>query len=562
MNNLPQSIEELNQLLETGASVNISAAIKHISELPFATFSHAEIDKQVGRMLVVLVQSRLDSVLNTSSEGVFVEQTSQELERRFCLPSFRLSSYIQPVIGQYFHDQFIQHLKREIENDSDIERGAFVEAFITEFASRFSLDRRHLHSFMLQGRINRYFPSADFHSIKARKSRYDRDELRFQRDLSDLNTAQQTGLRKIKNTNGGKFESGTVAEDAWVKVMDEYFGEQFDVHQDMPIHFDGHRLPKFDIVLSKKDRSHRTRAITDYVDANDVVAAFEVKRTLKKHHVAFGAKEAKEIFEDRCMRLKKAVMPQHRFIDRQLTPYQMLRGKIYFGVLSLDIDPAAMDVLISGDNHAERHRNLDCLRELSDQDEGFSDYAADIIYCPEKLLWAKETKLMPRSLDDQQDLYFVQQGANDIDSSVSSFGYLIASMRRFFIAQGHIAKAEREDYLKPYQHFAFLYSASSRVRIFISTIDWDMPYHVRELGIYLRTDIPNEYSSLLLSDRQPLKAMKQWSTEAAQDIAGYVKRELKRIVKLELQRNYLPLPFGVYLDDDSFDAYCDSLFAG
>ena len=89
-----------------------------------------------------------------------------------------------------------------------------------------------------------------------------------------------------------------------------------------------------------------------------------------------------------------------------------------------------------------------------------------------------------------------------------------------------------------------------------------MPYHVRELGIYLRTDIPNEYSSLLLSNRQPLKAMKQWSTEAAQDIAGYVKRELKRIVKLELQRNYLPLPFGVYLDDDSFDAYCDSLFAG
>ena len=62
--------------------------------------------------------------------------------------------------------------------------------------------------------------------------------------------------------------------------MDEYFGEQFDIHQNKPIHCDGHRLPKFDIVLSRKDRSHRTRAIADYIDANDVVAVFEVKSTM------------------------------------------------------------------------------------------------------------------------------------------------------------------------------------------------------------------------------------------------------------------------------------------
>ena len=256
-------------------------------------------------------------------------------------------------------------------------------------------------------------------------------------------------------------------------------------------------------------------------------------------------------------------MPQHRFFDRQLTSYQMLRGKIYFGVLSLDIERAALDELISGDNnYAEKYRNINFLRGLSNQDKGFSDYAADIIYCPEKLLWAKETKLLAGSCDSQQDLYFVQQGGNDIDSSASCFGYLIASMRRFFIAQGHISKEEREEYLKPYQHFAFLDSASSRVRIYINTIDSGMPYYISELITYLRTDIPNGYSNLELSNRQPLKNMKKWSTEAVQDITGYVKRELKRIVKLEQQRNYSPLPLGVYLDDDSFDAYYDSLFAG
>lgn len=560
MNNLPQSLEELIGRLDAGAVLQLDAAIKHISGLSSVTLNSHDIKEQVDQALCGLVQKRLDTALGSRQEATFVETTSQELHRRLSIDHFFHTRYIQPALGKYFHDQFVQHLQSEIEKDSDIERKPFIDDFLHKFALKFCLKKNDLHRFSLINQISRYFPTSDFHSAKARKSRYLIDEVFLHPAALEMGTAYEVGKRKLKKYQKGTWDAGEIAENVWADIMREHFGEKFNVYQRKPINFAGKNSPEFDIILTKKDCFHKTPANLDNINPDDVVAAFEVKRTLLKRHVAPGTTQAKEIFDERCMSLKAAVMPKNRIRDRTLTPYQMVRGKIYFGVLSLDVDNAATEALFDGNNHAVRHLTSS---RLSDDDPvfQFTDYTADIIYCPGKLLWAKESKLRPGTLDEQLDFYWVQRGCNSIDPSFSSLGYFIASMRRFFVAQGHIAKAEQSEALRPYQHFHFLPSANSSVRVFIRKIGNNIPEHVRELDNYLRTDIPNEYSNGHLVYRPPLAVMKGWSAESAQDISGYVKNHLKRIVKLELQRNYQPLPWGVSVDDASFDAYYDSLLS-
>lgn len=561
MNKFPQSIEEVQQLLESGASFNMELALERISGPAISTSSNHEVKNKARLMLIELVQSRFDLALEKSQEASFMVLMSKELEQRLYIRHYSILSYIQPVIGKYFHDKFIQHLKDEIAKDSDIDKDIFIERFVNDFSSTFLLDKWQVRALNLKERVNYYFPSADFHSVKARSSRNNLNDFRFQRELSDLNKAKSDGQRKINNTNCGNFDSGKDAENAWVKVMREYFGEQFEVLQDKPIHVNGVRLPKFDIIMIKKDHTHRTPQIRDFVDGNDVVAAFEVKRTIRKHHVDLDATEAINIFDDRCIALKKSVMPEYRLCDRQLTPYQMLHGKIYFGVLGLDIEEPAIKILFSGENHAERHRKLEWLHKFKVQNSNFHDYAPDIIYCPGNFLWAKEVTQSPFIINDHQLLFFAEDKNNDIDSSVSSFGYLISSMRRFFIAQGHIRSIDQDDYIKPYENFYFLRSENSRVRYNLCCIDLGIPAHIRDLSIYLSSQIPNEYSDLPLSSRKPLQVLKQWSTCEAKDIIGYVKHKLKKIVELEQKLNYQPLPIGVNINDDSFDRYVNSMFS-
>jgi hypothetical protein len=560
MNNLPQSLDELIGLINAGAVLHLDTAIKHISGLSSDSLNAHDIKNQVDQALYGLVQKRLDNALGSRQEATFVENTSEELHRRLGIEQFSHASYIKPALGKYFHDQFVQHLQSEIEKDRDIERKPFIEDFLHKFALKFRLSKAYIHVFKLINQINRYFPTYDFHTTNARKSRSQINEEFLQPAARKMSAAYEDGNRKLKNCQKGKFDAGQIAEDAWADIMREHFGEKFNVYQNKPINFDGKNSPEFDIILTKKDFFHKTPANLNTINPDDVVAAFEVKRTLLKRHVTLGTTQAKEIFDERCMSLKAAVMPKNRSMDRTLTPYQMVRGKIYFGLLSLEVDKAATDALFDGNNHAVRHPSYNPLNNDGPVFQ-FADYTADIIYCPGKLLWAKESKLIPGYLDKQLDIYWVQRGCNSIDPSCASLGYFIASMRRFFVAQGHIAKAEQPEALRPYQHFHFLPSANSFARVFIWEVGNNIPEHVRELYRYLRTDIPNEYSNAHLEYRAPLSVMKGWSAEAAQDISGYVKNDLKRIVKLELQRNYQPLPRGVSVDDASFDTYYNSLLS-
>ncbi len=502
-------------------------------------------------MLEPLIKARLESALKRSQESGFVEKTFKELTYRFQSSPTSCIQRIKPIIRQYFHDEFVRHLTGEIEKDSDIEMREFIDAFVDDFATRFSLGNKQLHHFGLKGIANRYFPSPKFHSKQARKDRNTRLSNYFSRSSIDLDSAYLKGKERIKHDkNHGRFNSGGDAENAFHELLKEYFSAHFDVYKRKCINIGDTTTVQFDIILTRKDRFSAIEPKPDPTTINigDVVAAFEVKRTLTKDHVKHNSPDAGEIFDDRCLTLKRSVMPEFRRDESDLTPYQLLRGKIYFGVLCLDINHDAFEILSSGQSHADLY-SLESHGAVEPRDPVDS---ADIIYCLNESLWIKETKLM--GARSQHTIHSVQKGKNSMDKSTSSLGCLIASMRRFFVAQGHIAKDEQNEYLKGYENFDFLPSLDSlKLQRFQNV---RLTPDLENLIGYLNTNVPNQYSSVLVEHRAPLRVLKKWSTSAAQDISGYVECKLKNIVKLEMERNYHPLRFG----PNSFDECFRSLF--
>lgn len=561
MMNLPQSTSKLEELFESGAPFDLEATIKSIAMAQDDASLSTTLKKNTDEKLEELVKLRFTTASDTANEKLCLTEIRNELATRFRLPPMRHNTYIKPAISAHFRNFFTEHLKQKITDDDDIQCKPFVDSFIAEYGQRFCLDKQTIHQFDLYPIAKGYFPSPDFHSRSARVERVEAAERYFKSDLRLLDLAKLDADAVLDKHNKGFETAGDIAADTWVEVMKRYFGTQFDIHQNVHIHVDDERLAEYDIVLTHKDRTHATPAITHYVNAKDVVAAFEVKKTLYRSHVALDNQDAIKIFDRDCIRLKKSVMPENRSLDRELTPYQMLRGKIYFGVLCLDVKDDAMQIMMSGESHPERHRLNRYMGEFGAMNELYSDYAPDIIFCKDQLLWAKETKVSPRRIFWQTTQFFTQKDTNSIDSSVSTFGYLIASMRRFFVGQGHIPRDLREDYLKPYQHFAFLNSDNRVGRWILLDISGNLPSPVREISQYLDTRIPNEHSNLPLPVRAPLRLLKHWTYDEAQDITAYVKRELKRIVKLELQINHQPLPIGVNPDDESFDAYINTLLS-
>ncbi|WP_070971617.1 DUF6602 domain-containing protein [Vibrio sonorensis] len=553
MTNDQAYIERVAEIIESGASVDL--------------FNDRNIllitsNKTISSLLRSFATERLKSSHENSSEPEYLENIFSEFSNRFGLPKGIAIEYIRPPVGGSFDNIVSKRLTEKIAADEDIDKKDFTNSVLDEFVSLFSINReqkdgkRLLHDLRLHRFVNQYFPTDNFHSRLARAARCSLEETRFVRDYNDLDNAYHSGERKIKTINKGKWDSGELAQCRFEKVITEYFGEQFDIHANKPIHLghgDAKQLPEFDIVIARKDFSHSSLPYVDYIPIDQVVAAFEVKRTLKKQHVELGHDKAKEIIDDRCMALKQGSMPHVRSLDPSLTPYQLLRGKIFFGILSLDVDNDAAELLISGENHAERYLKKAHYFEGTENEEYFSDYAPDVIFCPQKLLWAKESSLMPNKFFEKQVRFFCQRGKNTIDSSVSTFGYLIAAMRRFFIAQGHITKEDRKAYLGNYQYFRLMNSESTKSRILLESDDWASNV-IHDIRRYLSTKIPNEYTYTPLNNRPPLIPLKQWDTDEAQDILGYLKNEIKRICKLEAKNQRYDF------EDHVFEATFKSLF--
>lgn len=312
MNSLPQSVEEFEQLLKTDVSLDVPAYIDHLKEQHNLTESTRKLVKRVQKLVLELVKLRLESDIKNSTVDSFFLKIENELSYRLNIQSPFQIDYIQPVMAEFFTEAFVKHLKEAISKNFNIEKLSFCFSYKNDFLNRFCVEDSTVHDLKLLPLLNQYFPNYDFHTQQARKKRIEMDKTRFQRELLCLDQALSKGAAMIaENHNSGKFEAGTLAEDTWVEVMTVYFGNQFNIYQNKMIHVNGKPLAKFDIVMTLRDDTHTTPAVTHYINSEDVVAAFEVKRTLKSSHVALNNDAAIKIFDTDCLQLKKSVMPEH-----------------------------------------------------------------------------------------------------------------------------------------------------------------------------------------------------------------------------------------------------------
>lgn len=477
----------------------------------------------------------------------FMQQRSSLINNS--IKSHDIDSAFQGHISGIIYSQ----LKNEIRSGSNIEKKAFIEKNINYLSERYFLSPKDIHSLSLRKILGGYFPSETFHCKKERDIRLNMDESRFQRELCDLEKAYTDGQNKITKISGikGNEAAGRLAENVWVKVLEEYFGEQFDIHQNKKIVIEDVNSVEFDIIMTKKDMSHKSESIKDVVLLDDVVAVFEVKRKLLKKHLQSENSKAKEIVETRCIQLKQATMPIVRNSMNELTPYQMFRGKIFFGILCLDCDNTVKDILVSGDNIID---DIFYKKEFLENKIPYGDLAPDVIYCPNKLHMTKNIFII--GLDSYGMSYDIEIGKNELDLSVSTFGCLISNMRQFFVSQGHIDSYPTNAYLKDYYCFSFLVSESSyNTKKIMHRAESYFNLDMSILSAYLKTRIPNEHSSLFIRDRYPLKILKKWNRYSAKDVIEPIRIGLDTIVRLEEKYNYSPVPLGW-----SFEDYFSNIF--
>lgn len=492
----------------------------------------------------------LTQFFNHQATFNFIQQRSSLINNG--IKSHDVDSAFQGHISGIIYSQ----LKNEIRSGSNVEKKAFIEKNINSLSDRYFLSPKDIHSLSLRKIIGGYFPSETFHCKKERDIRLNMDESRFQRELYDLEKAYTDGQNKITKISGikGNEAAGRLAENVWAKVLKEYFGAQFDIHQNKKIVIEDVNSVEFDIIMTKKDISHKSESIKDVILLDDVVAVFEVKRKLLKKHLQSDNSKAKEIVETRCIQLKQATMPIVRNSINELTPYQMFRGKIFFGILCLDHENAVKDILVSGDNIIE---NIFYKKYFLENTISYGDLAPDVIYCPNKLHITKNIFIL--GLDSYGMSYRIEIGKNKLDPSVSTFGCLISNMRQFFVSQGHIDSCLTNAYLKDYYCFSFLKSESSynlktRMDMAESYFNLDM----NSIHSYLRTRIPNEYSSLFLRDRYPLKILKKWNEYSAKDVIEPIRIGLGTIVRLEEKYKYSPVPQGWSFEDCFSNIFKDS----
>ncbi|EGQ7650361.1 hypothetical protein I2703_004516 [Vibrio alginolyticus] len=520
------------------------------------------LDQTAGREAInayieSVVESKFQECVDAKSEASFLSEIYPALEKSYSLPKYTKTKFTQKPLTRYFRDAFLNQLKQNVLEDRDIEMKVYIHDFVDKFATEFSLEKREIGSLNLYAIARRFFPNDCFHSKKMRNERKYLNDYYLERDLSDLKRAFEKGTQAIKRTGDiGKFQAGQLAEDAWFKVIKEHLGNHFDVYQDLPVKVNNDFLsPKIDILVVKKDYSHNKQDVNlDFVFLEDVVAAFEVKRTLKKDHVRYESHGCKEIVEKRCKLIKSETMPKDRYRDEGLTPYQMLRGKVFFGVLSLDVEKGVEELLSSKESGFSAYMRGD---QALDWDRTY--LYPDSILCRNDFYWSKDTSTF--GYDNIMVKASINTGEALIDSSNTHIGVFFSKLRRYLIAQSHIQLNAEEVFLGRYDSFDLLnHNYTGRPRVFIYHSHFQRLDKISEFEKYASKRIPNEYSNVPVHERLPVQGLKCWRLVEAKDVVSLVKWNLKKIIKLELARNYKPLPDNVSLYDDSFDKYIDNLF--
>lgn len=552
------SVEELQKFLETRpCNFNYELLLQQCSP-GYDQSAKSASREAINAYIESVVESKFQQCVAAKSEASFLSEIYPALEKSYSLPKYTKTQFTKKPLTRYFRDVFLNQLKQNVLEDRDIEMKVYIHDFVDEFATKFSLEKREIGRFDLYAIASSFFPSPYFHSKKMRSERKYLNDYHLERDLSDLKRAFEKGAQAIKGTGDiGKFQAGQLAEDAWFKVIKDNLSNYFDVYQDLPVKVNNDSLsPKIDILVVKKDHSHNKQDLTlDFVFLEDVVAAFEVKRTLKKDHVRYESNGCQEIVEKRCKLIKSETMPKDRYRDEGLTPYQMLRGKVFFGVLSLDVEKGVEELLSSKESGFSAYMRDD---QVSDWERTY--LYPDSILCLNDFYWSKDTSTFGYD-NSMMVKASINTGEALLDSSNTHIGVFFSKLRRYLIAQSHIQLHDEDVFLGRYDSFdLFDYNYTGRPRIFIFHSHLQRLDKISEFEKYVSIHIPNEYSNMPVHERLPVQGLKCWRLVEAKDVVSSVKWNLKRIIKLELARNYKPLPDNVSLYDDSFDRYIDNLF--
>lgn len=556
MNITTSPVEELKQFLNTNPC-NFDYKLllsqhSHGYDQNVNQANQVAVDDYIKRV----VESKFQQCIDANSETLFLSEIYPDIESSYKIPSLKKTKFISEPLTNFFKVNLYDKLRHDILKDADIKYAHYINDFVENFSSRFLLKNKDVGNLNLHSIARCFFPSSDFHSRKARHKRKNVNDYYLDKTLTHLTDAFYRGEMAIKNKGeSGKFDAGKIAEEAWFNVFKEYFGHLFDIYRDIPIKDHcNFQTPKIDILVVKKDRSHNTKEVDlDFVYLDDVVAAFEVKRKLYKAHVSAGNSDCQDIVENRCKLIKRKSMTENCHNVAGLTPYQILRGKVFFGVLSLDVEDGVEKILSSkesGFNTYIHHNSDECLAYLY----------PDAILCLNKLYWSKDVKALVDG-NIVSVITSVNTGEALIDPTNTHIGAFFSKLRRFLIAQNHIPNVDESSFLGSYAYFN-LFNCNYRgdSLVVIANSNFHSLDKIHHFDHYASTVIPNEYSNTFIHERSPVKNLRCWRLVEARDVIPSIKLKLKKIIKLEQKYNYKPLPDGISLVDESFDQYIDSLF--
>ena len=497
-----------------------------------------------------MLLSKLKSKNNLNSFGLLLDSNVNNLDKFFTRP------LVEQILKSLYIRNFNEQLADDIVQKKDIQLEGYIDRFLTNFCREYGVSERYINLWGMRGQLKKkFFPTDDFHSLKSRKDRSIINGNSFYKTYNRITEAFVEGQTVIEHSDAekAKFDSGDPVERTFFDELNRYFGKHFDVRQKVKVKQPNAASHEVDIVICKKDSFFDE---INEIDVKNVFAAFEVKRSLTRNHLKEGTKEHFDLFHTKCSELKRGAMP----IDcNNLTPYQALNGKLFVGVLATDIYNE--NKLYEKEFYQSLYSKL-TYKQLGSEAEGFREtLLPDFIY-----VLNNKKKLDIASIKGSEALSFSsvfrQFGVLDhqrqcIDSSVSTFGCLLKQIINFFVGNGYI----NQDH-PLVERFRCFGAIEGELTISFAVATYLRPQHFGELDSYLHSKVPNEYSSIALTEREPLQILSSWSKYSIPDkLYNFIKRQLKTILKHEERNNQGPAS-DIDLSKTSFDSIFRTLLKG
>jgi len=451
------------------------------------------------------------------------------------IDSFSTRGPVEAILKKLSVSAFKDQLTEDIQNKKDILCEQYIDSFLTKFCCKYGITEHYRNRWGMRGKLKeRFFPTDDFHSFRSRRLRNKINGHCFYKTYNRITEAYMKGKTDIEylGSEKAKFDSGEYVEAAFFDELSHFLGDYFDVKRNVKVKQPNKKPHEVDIVICKKNSIFED---INEVEVNNVFAVFEVKRNLSREHLRKGNKKHTELFHTKCSELKYDAMP---FDSNNLTPYQALNGKVFVGIFATDIYDK--DKLLEKEFYEGLYTDL-TYKQAGSEAEGYRQtLLPDFIYILNKekeldIASIKESKFI--SVDSVVRHYGVLNSyKKNIDYSVSTFGCLLKEIINFFVGNGYIPKAHQ--LVERFKCFGAIHDELS---INHGIITYFLPKHFGELNSYLYSKVPNEYSSIALDKREPLKVLKSWPRHSIPDkFYNTLKHKIKVILTHESKSNQTP----------------------